>query len=145
MTRKQSTSFSTTLFDERLKRIDEAKSGQKWFSGFTNAVTYFEHYGCWAIRFYCQRESITLTDKAQDSLKKLGATELALLLRTLKLIDNDIYSKMRSVITERNKIVHPGREGIKYVKKKKDERTLLLEQAKECLLKIKDAVKGRKG
>lgn len=143
MTRKQSTSFSTALFDERLKRIDEAKSEPNWFSGFTNAVTYFEHYGYWAIRFYCKRESITLTNKAQDSLKKLGATELALLLLSLKLIQNGTYSKMRSVITERNKIVHPGREGIKYVKEKKDEWTLLLEQAKECLLEIKDAVKGR--
>ena len=147
MTRKQSTSFNTSLFDERLKRIDEAKSKEKWFLGFTNAVTYFEHYGYWAIRFYCNRKNITLTQKAHYSLKQLGATELALLLRTLKLITNDTYSKMRSIITERNKIVHPGRKGIRYAEKKKDKKkhewTLLLKQAKECLLEIKDAVKGR--
>ena len=56
------------------------------------------------------------------------------MLRILELIDNETYSKMREIITERNKVVHPSRKGIKYVdKKKKDKATLLLKQAKKCL------------
>ena len=145
MTRKQSTSFSPSLFKERIRKIDEAIETENWFSGFTNAVTYFEHYGYWAIRFYCHREKITLTNKAQTSIKRLGASELALILRILELTDNRTYSNMKKIIEERNKVVHPGRRGIRYAdKKKKDEATLLLEQAKECLQIIQSTVKGRK-
>ena len=144
MTRKQSTSFSPGLFNERMKRIDEAIETENWFLGFTNAVTYFEHYGYWAIRFYCLKKKITLTNKAQNSIKRVGASELALILRILELIDDRIYSNMKKIIEERNKVVHPGRRGIRYVdKKKKDEATLLLEQAKECLQIIQGTVKGR--
>ena len=136
--RKKTISFSKNAFEERLRRIDEAIEDEDWFSAFANVVTCFEHYGYWAIRFYCSNENIDLTDKAEDSLKRLGATELSLLLRILQLICNETYSSMRKVISERDKIVHPGRRGIRYAeKKKKDEAIMLLKQAKECLKKIK--------
>ena len=135
---QKSTSFSSPLFKERLEKIDSAIIEEDWFSGFALAVTYFEHYGYWAIRFYCLREKIELTNKADESLKMLGAVQLALFLRVLKLIDNETYSRMKKIVEERNKIVHPGRDSILYPdKKEKDEATMLLEQAKDCLLQIR--------
>ena len=96
-------------------------------------VTYFEHYGYWAVRFYCHRKKIALTKKAEESLKKFGASDFALLLRILKLMDNETNSVMRKTTEERNKIVHPSRKGIKYVdKKKKDEAIRLLSEAKNA-------------
>lgn len=134
---KNSTSFSSKAFAERLRRIDKALSREDWFSAFTNVVTYFEHYGCWAVRFYCLRHKINLTAKAEESLKKLGAGDLALLLRILKIIDNDTYSMMKKTIEERNNVVHPGRKGIRYVdQKKKDEACRLINAAEECLQMI---------
>lgn len=135
---KKSTSFSSPAFQKRLEKIDSAIIEEDWFSGFALAVTYFEHYGYWAIRFYCLREKIELTNKADASLKKLGAVQLALFLRVLKLINNQTYSNMKKVVEERNKIVHPGRDSILYPdKKEKDEATMLLKQAKDCLLQIR--------
>lgn len=134
---KKSTSFSTPAFEERMGKIDVAITEEDWFSGFALAVTYFEHYGYWAIRFHCSRENIELTEKANENLKTLGAGQLALFLRILKLITNETYSNMKKVIEERNKIVHPGREGILYAdKKEKDDATRLLNQAKKCLSKL---------
>jgi hypothetical protein len=137
--KKASTSFSSEAFSKRLKKIARAAKDEDWFSAFTSIVTYFEHYGYWAVRFYCGRHEITLTRKAEESLKRLGATDLALLLRILNLINNETYSTMKKTIEERNKIVHPGQKGIRYVdKKKKDEANRLPNEAKECLKKIKN-------
>lgn len=89
-------------------------------------------FGC------CLREKIGLTNKADGSLKMLGAVQLALFLRILKLINNETYSNMKKVVEERNKIVHPGRDSILYIdKKEKDKATMLLKQAKDCLLQIR--------
>lgn len=142
---KASTSFSSSAFQERLRKVDKASKQEDWFSAFTNIVTYLEHYGYWAIRFHCLRQKITLTEKAEEALKRLGATDFALLLRILNLVDNGTYSVMKKTIEERNKIVHPGHKGIRYVdKKKKDEATDLLNKAKECLKKINSTVGGTK-
>ena len=48
---------------------------------------------------------------------------------------------MKKVVEERNNIVHPGRDSILYIdKKEKDEATMLLKQAKDCLFQIRIAV-----
>lgn len=125
-----------------IKVIDEAIKDQDWFSGFANAVTYFEHYGHWAINLHCHRENVELTRKAKVSLKQLSAVNLTLLLRILKLIDNETYSNIRKIIEERNKLVHPGRKGITYRdRKKKDKAVRLLNQAKESVRRIKGTTK----
>jgi len=122
--------------------IDDAKRREDWFAAFTNSVTYFEHYGYWAIRAYCLREEVELTNKAKDSLKQLNAANISLLLRILDIIDNDTYSNMKKIIEERNKFVHPGRKGITYRdRKKKDNAIKLLNQAKECIQKIRSEIK----
>jgi len=121
--------------------INDAQERRDWFAAFTNAVTYFEHYGYWAIRLYCSRENIQLTRKAKDSLKDLGAINIALFLRILKLIDNETYSDMRKIIKERNKLVHPSRKGITYRDKKKEDNAIrLLDKAKDCIQKIRSTI-----
>lgn len=142
---EKSTSFSSPAFQTRLKKIDDAIREEDWFSGFALAITYFEHYGYWAIRFHCIREKIELTRKTDESMKMLGAAQLALFLRVLKLIDKQTYSTMKKIVEERNKIVHPGRNSILYPdKKEKDEATLLLNQAKDCLRTISNTTKTAK-
>ena len=137
----KSTTFSSPAFKKRLGKIDRAITAEDWFSGFALAVTYFEHYGYYAIRFHCFREEIALTNEAEDSLKRLNAGQLALFLRVLNLINNEAYSKMKKVIEERNKIVHPGQENILYVDKKEaDDAKALLNQAKDCLCTIKISI-----
>ena len=127
------------------KVIDDCRNREDWFSAFTNSVTYFEHYGYWAIKLYCTRNDVKLTEKATDSLKNLGAANIVLLLRILNLIDNETYSNMRKIIKERNKLVHPGRKGITYRdRKKKDKAVRLLNQAKESIKKIRSTIKSRK-
>lgn len=135
--KKPATSFSTKLFQERLKKVDSAIKKEDWFSAFTNIVTYFEHYGYWAIAFHCLKRKVGLTEKAKESLKRLGASDFALMLRILNIIDNEDYSIIKKTIEERNKIVHPSQKGIRYIEsKKKEEASKLLNEAKECLKKI---------
>lgn len=138
--------MSEDTFQKRLRIIDHAREEEDWFSAFANAVSYFEHYGYFAIRAYCVREKVKLTGKAMESLKRnLSAGNIALLLRVLKLIDNETYSSMKKIIEERNKLVHPGRKGIAYRdRKKKDTAIRLLNQGKECLRKIKGTITLRK-
>lgn len=132
-------------FENRLRKIDIAIKKEDWFSGFANTVSYFEHYGYFAIRAYCVREKVKLTRKAMESLKRnVSAGNIALLLRLLKLIDNKTYLSMKKIIEERNKLVHPGRKGIAYRdRKNKDTAISLLNQGKECMQKIKDTIKLR--
>jgi len=127
------------------KVIDDAKDIEDWFAAFANAVSYFEHYGYWAIILYCYREKVQLTEKARNSLKRLSAANICLLLRILKLTDNEAYSSMRKIIEERSNLVHPSRKGIRYRdKKKRDNAVMLLNQAKECIEKIKSTIKSTK-
>lgn len=124
--------------------IDECKNREDWFSAFTNSVSYFEHYGYWAIKLYCTRNNIKLTKKAIDSLKNLGAVNVILLLRILDAIDDDAYSNMKKIIEERNKLVHPGRKGITYRdRKKKDNAIRLLNQAKESIKRIRGTIRSK--
>jgi len=119
------------------KVIDEAIKREDWFSGFTNSVTYFEHYGYWKLKWYCIKERINVEKK----LKHLRAGTLALFLYTLKLIDTDTYSKMNKTIKERNKLVHPAIAGITYRdRKEKDRATQLLKDAKICIRKLKEGI-----
>ena len=134
--------MSEDAFQKRLRTIDDAKGEEDWFSAFANAVSYFEHYGYFAIRAYCVRKKVKLTNTAMEPLKRLGAGNIALLLRILNLIDNDTYSNMKKIIKERNRLVHPAGKGIRYRdQKKKDTATLLLNQAEGCLRKIRDRIK----
>ena len=83
-----------------------------------------------------------LTKKATNSLKRHSAGDIALLLRILKLIDNETYSTMKKIIEERNKLVHPGRKGITYREQKKKERAIeLLTQAKQSITEIRSTMK----
>ena len=98
-----------TALDERLGEIDYAVEKEDWFLAFADVVSYFEHYGYFAIRAYCVRENLKLTRKAIDSLKRDFSTgNIALLLLVLKLIDDETYSSMKKIIAERNRLVHPG-------------------------------------
>jgi hypothetical protein len=137
MTRKASKSFSSAALKNRLRKVDNAVKKEDWFSAFASIVTYFEHFGYWAVTFYCRRNKMTLTKKALETLRRFGAADLAFLLRILNLMDNETYSTMKKTIEERNKIVHPGQRGIKYVdKKSKEEASRLLNEAKECFKTI---------
>jgi len=122
--------------------IDELIAKEDWFSGFANSVTYFEHYGYFAIRAYCVREGVELKGKAINLLRRNSAGNVTLLLRILKIIDDKSYSDMRKIIGERNNLVHPGRKGLAYrYAKKKDEYTVLLNKAKECIVRVKSQIK----
>lgn len=134
-----------TPLEERLRRIDKAIEKEDWFSGFTNAITYFEHYGYLALRAHCVRENVELTSKAMKSLKSLGAANIALSLFILKIIDEETYSSLKKIIEERNNLVHPGRRGIRYRDEKKKESAIrLLNKAKEHIQKIQITIKVRR-
>ena len=48
---------------------------------------------------------------------------------------------MRKTLDERNKLIHPGRDGIAYrYQKDKDRATELLEDAKLCIHKIREVL-----
>lgn len=138
------TRFSSKAFKERMSKIDNAITEEDWFLAFTLVGSYFEHYSYWAIRFYCNNAKINLTQKAIESLKMSSAAQLLLSLLLLKLIDDNTYSRMKKIIEERNKVVHPMKESIKYAdEKKKDDAIRLLNQAKDCLLQIRGSIKLR--
>lgn len=122
------------------KIINEAIAREDWFSGFTNAVTYLEHWGYWRLRWYCIENHINM----EKETKRLNISDLILVLRLLKLIDEPTYSKIKIIIKERNKLVHPSRKGISYRDRKKKERAEeLLNYAKECIRNLKAGI-GRK-
>jgi hypothetical protein len=136
------TSFSSKAFEERMRKIDNAIDEEDWFSAFALVGSYFEHYSYWAVRFYCNKAKINLTQKAVESLKRSGSAELLLSLLLLKLIDENTYSKMKKIIEERNKVVHPLKESIRYAdEKQKDEAVRLLKEAKDCLLQVRRSIK----
>jgi len=125
------------------RTINYYKRKELWFPAFTNSVTYFEHFGYWAIKAHCSRNNIELTQKAKDSLKNLQAGNIALVLRILDLIDNETYSDMKKIIEERNKLVHPGRRGITYrERKRKDRAERLLNQAKQSIKEIRKTIRA---
>jgi hypothetical protein len=119
--------------------IGEAIQRDDWFSAFSNAVAYFEHWGYWRLDWYCTKENIHVEEK----IRNLSVSTLALTLYLLKLINQNIYSKMSKTILERNKLVHPisRGKGIRYRDKKERDRAIeILTDAKECITELKQGI-----
>lgn len=126
-----------------LNIIDDAIVREDWFSGFTNSVTFLEHWGYWRLRWYCTQRRID-GGAVKERLRSLHISNLILILHLLQLIDQDTYSKISKIISERNKLVHPARKGISYRdRKEKDRAVELLNDAKNCIVKLKQGI-GRK-
>lgn len=129
--------------DNWLSIIDDAIAREDWFSGFTNSVTFLEHWGYWKLRWYCVQRGID-RGALEKRLRSLHISNLILILHLLQLIDQDTYSRISKIISERNKLVHPTRKGISYRnRKEKDRATKLLNDAKDCIVKLKKGI-GRK-
>jgi hypothetical protein len=62
------------------KIINQAIERRDWFSGFSNSVTYFEHWGYWRLKWNCIKEQIDIEEK----LKHLHVSTLTLILYLLK-------------------------------------------------------------
>ena len=119
--------------------IDEASQREDWFSAFSNAVTYFEHWGYWRLHWYCIKEKIEIRER----LRHLHVSTLVLVLFLLKLIDTNVFSKMSKIIKERNKLIHPvsAESGITYRHRKEKDRAIeLLEDAKYCIKNVKEGI-----
>lgn len=117
--------------------IDEAIKRKDWFSAFSNAVAYFEHWGYWRLRHYCIKEKIYEKEK----IKHITVSNLVLILHLLKLIDQNTHAKMVTTIKERNKLIHPilQGEGIGYrARKEEDGAIKILENAKKCITALKE-------
>jgi len=87
--------------------IQRAIDNRDWFFAFSSAVTFFELWGYWRLRQHCEYEKLY----ANPQIKKLDATNLALVLYLLQLIDQDTHVKITRVIEGRNNFVHPVSEG----------------------------------
>lgn len=119
------------------KIIDEAIEREDWFSGFTNSVTFVEHWAYWKLRWYCIKNKI----KLKEELKRLNVGNLVTILYLLKLINEETYAKIKKSIVERNKLIHPGRKGISYRdRKEKDRATDLLNDAITCIKELKEGL-----
>ena len=113
---------------------------------------YIEHFGTIKLRNYMNSRILQIIESEEDTrkdvknqlredfgknLEKLSAKDIVFLLYAFQLIDSDTYLKLRKIIIERNKLVHPARKGIAW-RYEKPERTAkeLLQQAKEYIQKI---------
>jgi hypothetical protein len=117
--------------------IEDAIQREDWFSGFSNAVAYFEFWAYIWLWRYCQKESIHIEDK----IKGLNARQLNIILHLLKLTDSNIFNKMTKTIQERNHLVHPTstEDGLGYRhRKQRDRAKELLEDAKECTRRVRE-------
>ncbi len=122
------------------KEIDRAVKYNDWISAFATAVSYFEYYGAAIIKGRCKSLKIP---KYKDVVKNMSVSRIAFTLRLLRLVDEKTYSKIRKAIEERNKLIHPERGGIGYKHTKERSRAIeLLEDAKECIQKLREAMKG---
>ena len=105
--------------------------------GFANSVSYLEHLGYWLLRWYCIKENIEVKKK----LKNLRVSTIALTLYLLKLIDTNTFTKMNTIIKERNKLIHPIELGLSYRQQKEKEKAIkLLKDAKYCIAKFKEEI-----
>ena len=121
--------------------ISTAVEREDWFSAFTNSVTYFEHWGYWRLMWHCIKSEVDLDKKTKDKMKNLSISNLALFLYLLKSIDRGTYMMMNKIISERNRLVHPGRKGLSYRDRKEKERAIqLLTDAKTCIGKLQENV-----
>lgn len=124
------------------KEIQDAIDGEDWISAFATAVSYFEYYGANIIKGRCKSLEIP---RYKDIVKNMGASNIILILRLLSLVNEDIYGKMRKTLQERNKLIHPERGGIGYrYKKQKDRAKELLEEAKQCIHRIREVFEQQK-
>ena len=70
--------------------------------------------------------------------RNLSAAGIIFALYLTKLIDMNTFKEMKKIVTERNKLIHPGREGISYRYEKEETRAKqLLNQAINNIEKIK--------
>lgn len=124
--------------DERAsKEIAEAIEKEDWFLGFANSVSYLEHLGYWLLRWYCIKENIAITEK----LKNLRVSTMVLILYLLKLIDADTFTRINTIVKERNKLIHPIKPGLSYRRKKDKEKAIkLLNDAKYCITKFREKI-----
>jgi hypothetical protein len=119
--------------------INEAIQRKDWFSAFSNAVAYFEHWRYWRLTSYCMKEKI----HAKEKIKSLSPANLTLILYLLKLVNQDTFSKMTKTILERNKLVHPisRGKGISYRDRKETDRAIeILDDAKVCIKRLKEGI-----
>ncbi len=140
---------SSTLIINPYIDIDKAIQNKDWFSGFANAVSYFEHFGTKRIRQYLDTDVLsTVTDEVKrsklknqleedlgKSLERLSVQNIVFWLYMFRIIDVDTFLGIKEIIAERNKLVHPARKGIAW-RYAKPERT-----AKELLEKSKDYIR----
>lgn len=120
--------------------INEAIAREDWFSAFSNAVSYFEFWSFWALESYCLRENLDVEKK----LRRMPVSTLTLMLYLLKLIDFDTYSKMNTLIRERNRLVHrniPEKIPIYDDEKKTAGATQLLRDAKQCIRNVRKTIR----
>src|SRR4030042_4009911 len=82
--------------------IQRAIDNRDWFFAFSSAVTFFELWGYWRLRQHCEYEKLYAASK----IKKLDATNIALVLYLLQLIDQDTHVKITRVIEARDNFVH---------------------------------------
>jgi len=126
-----------TIYERAFREIDEAIEKRDWFLGFANSVTYFEHFGYWLLRWYCIKEKVDISDR----LKNLRVSTIALMLYLLRLIDTNTFTKINTIVKERNKLIHPAEVGLRYRDRKEKERaTELLKDAKLCITKLKERI-----
>jgi len=86
--------------------IQRAIDNRDWFFAFSSAVTFFELWGYWRLQQHCEYEKLY----AASQIKKLEASNLALVLYLLQLIDQDTHVKITRVIEGKNNFVHPASE-----------------------------------
>lgn len=118
------------------KEIQDAIDNGDWVSAFATAVSYFEHYGARIIK---KRSESLEIPRYKDIVKNMSASSIILILRLLDLVDGETYDKMRKILQERNKLIHPERGGIGYRYRKQRTRAVeLLEDAKQCIHRIRE-------
>ena len=120
------------------KEIDRAVNNEDWVSAFATSVSYFEYYGAAIIKERCKSLKIP---KYKDIVKNMAASRIVFTLRLLGIVKKETYSKIRKTIQERNKLIHPEKGGIGYKHSKEKSRAIeLLEDAKECIQTLSEAV-----
>jgi hypothetical protein len=119
--------------------IQDAIQREDWFSGFSNAVTFFEYWGYYRLYWYCINKKLGL----EKEIKSFRVNSIITMLYLTKQIDQDTFGKIRRVIHERNKLVHPisTEAGITYRdRKEKDTAIEILESAVACIKELRKGV-----
>lgn len=130
-----------TKYDRAMREIDDAIRTEDWFSGFANSVTYLEFFAYWLLRWHCIKKKINVKNK----LKGLKISTMTLILYMLELIDTNTFTKINTIVKERNKLVHPANTGISYRdRKEKDKAIKMLNDAKYCITKLKEGIGKKK-